>query len=632
VPRTTRRHFIQTVLAAGAQATCWPLVARAGRKHRPVVLLGFDGVDPRLVERFGRAGMLPNLMRLARSGHLGPLASTSPPNSPVAWSTFATGRDPGEHGVFGFLTRDAGNYLPAIAPYSISPPRFSPYRAARAVSRRQGRDFWQTLDGRGRSLTMLFVPYAYPPPRLRHGRVIAGLGACDLRFTNSSFTYYTSESSRAGKKSRAAGGRIVPVQVVSGQVRTSLQGPWGPGGKPLTLPLVLVVDRRSHQVTINLAGQRQRLTPGQRSNWFKVVFTAEGHQFAGRLRFHLIEVTPDLKLYATPIGLDPRRPALPLGWPGKWLSRSVQQHDLSTVGWVHDTSAVNAGVLPAEVFLQQLLDTMQQRASLLLREISTALPQVTLAVFTGTDRAAHMFYRQLDEPRGGAIGRVYRLMDDIVGRVQSRLPAGCQLVVMSDHGFHPFDHQLHLNNWLVQQGMQVRRRAGQAMKFLRGIDWSRTSAYALGNGQIYVNQLGREGKGTVPAGPARQAVLEKAAKTLLELRHPETGRRPVRAVVPVADRAAAGVRDRAPDLQVAFAPGWRSSWETSLGGAPATGIFAPNPKAWCGDHAASHEPETPGFIACGKRLRKPDPWIGDLANSLLALCGIEGEGRGRALL
>ena len=70
------------------------------------VILGFDGMDPDLADRFMREGRLPNLARLRDQGTFRKLRTTYPAISPVAWSTFMTGVNPGKHNIYDFLARD----------------------------------------------------------------------------------------------------------------------------------------------------------------------------------------------------------------------------------------------------------------------------------------------------------------------------------------------------------------------------------------------------------------------------------------------------------------------------------------------------------------------------------------------
>ena len=68
-------------------------------------------------------GKLPNFAKLRDQGSFKPLGSTLPPISPVAWSSFQTGTNPGKHNVFDFLTPDLKTYAPSSRSVEIRPPR-----------------------------------------------------------------------------------------------------------------------------------------------------------------------------------------------------------------------------------------------------------------------------------------------------------------------------------------------------------------------------------------------------------------------------------------------------------------------------------------------------------------------------
>src|SRR3954469_16700773 len=91
-----------------------PLSALAKEK---VIVLGFDGVDARYTEQWMNEGKLPNLARLRAQGTFRPLRPTVPAQTPVSWSTFSTGIDPGRTGIFDFLRRDPKTYLPVFAAF-----------------------------------------------------------------------------------------------------------------------------------------------------------------------------------------------------------------------------------------------------------------------------------------------------------------------------------------------------------------------------------------------------------------------------------------------------------------------------------------------------------------------------------
>src|SRR5262245_61849299 len=82
---------------------------------RRMIVIGFDGQDPKLTETYMAEGKLPNLAKLAERGCYRRLGTTYPSLSPTAWSTFSTGTDPAKHNIFDFLTRDPRSYLPLLS-------------------------------------------------------------------------------------------------------------------------------------------------------------------------------------------------------------------------------------------------------------------------------------------------------------------------------------------------------------------------------------------------------------------------------------------------------------------------------------------------------------------------------------
>ncbi|MCC6359159.1 MAG: alkaline phosphatase family protein, partial [Phycisphaerales bacterium] len=94
----------------------------AKAKARRVVIVGLDGLEPSLTEEFLAAGLLPNLARLREIGSFQRLGTTWPPLSPVAWSSFSTGANPGKHNIFDFIARTA-DYRPTISSVRIREPK-----------------------------------------------------------------------------------------------------------------------------------------------------------------------------------------------------------------------------------------------------------------------------------------------------------------------------------------------------------------------------------------------------------------------------------------------------------------------------------------------------------------------------
>ncbi|MGB0515077.1 MAG: alkaline phosphatase family protein, partial [Wenzhouxiangellaceae bacterium] len=151
-----------------------------------VVVLGFDGMDPNLARRWMYELKLPNFARLARDGHFQPLGTSNPPQSPVAWSDFATGEHAGHHGIFDFLRRDPETYAPRFSISEDIPPESRlelfgmsiPLGGGQVMNRRQGQPFWSAVEERGARASVLRVPVTYPPDEIH--RMLSGMGVPDL--------------------------------------------------------------------------------------------------------------------------------------------------------------------------------------------------------------------------------------------------------------------------------------------------------------------------------------------------------------------------------------------------------------------------------------------------------------------
>ena len=111
------RCDLHRILAPSVAALLSLLFARWPSPKRKSIVLGFDGVDARYTEQWMNEGKLPNLARLRAEGTFRPLRPTVPAQTPVSWSTFSTGIDPGRTGIFDFLRRDPKNYLPVFAAF-----------------------------------------------------------------------------------------------------------------------------------------------------------------------------------------------------------------------------------------------------------------------------------------------------------------------------------------------------------------------------------------------------------------------------------------------------------------------------------------------------------------------------------
>jgi len=647
-----RRDFLKSTAWAGLavmSAGHVPFLLSCGSKgsqseRQRLIILGFDGVEPSLFESWASQGKLPHMQRLAEGGSYAHLGSTNPPNSPVAWSTFATGTNPGEHNIFDLIKRNPQNYLPNLGTGYTEDPEFDAKgrltKPPRGVTYRDGRPFWVLAGESGVRSAVLNMPYAFPPDHIEKGRMLSGLGTPDLRGTNSTFFYLATDLPEREDGQSIAGGKLLKLRASGPHLEASIDGPQDFAGKSRTrleVPLQCFIDPRSKSVEIQLQGQKNRVQEGQWSPWYSVGFEVTP-EFSARAicRFYVLQTAPELRLYLSPLCYDPRDPYIPISTPNDFSRQLAQDQGLfKTVGWVHDTSALNSERIDEGVFLEEMFSIMDWREKMTLAQLRQGQDQLFISVFTATDRAAHMFYRLLDSkhPRydaalagqyGDALLRVYQRMDQVVGNVRAVLSQGDVLIVLSDHGFHSFRRGLNVNTWLVQNGFMTLfgGRPYTRKEFLEEVDWNHTQAYSMGTGQVYINLAGREGKGIVSPNGEYQMVVDEIARKLEQVQDPLTGERIILKAHKGHSIYAGKHLQDAPDIRLGFKDGYRTSWETTLGGIPKE-LVVPNSKKWSGDHAASDTQDTPGIIICNTSMIKKKPNIIDMAPTSLAYFGIE---------
>lgn len=669
---TTALAFVVSFVLALFGILFWPvrwLWRRLTRKRPPnpprvrrAVLIGLDGLDPGLVERFMAEGRLPNMKKLAELGRFQRLATTFPAMSPVAWSSFATGVNPAKHGIYDFLVRDPKTYLPDLSSAEVGPPRrrlkLGRYQIplGRPTLRllRKSRPFWHILGQHQIPCSILRVPITFPPESFE-GTLLSAMCVPDLEGTQGSFSYFTTAADTGdaigGRRTRVALEELGPGKQ---RVRAALQGPANPlvqDGARLTLPFEVRVERRAEgpRATLHLQGKRHPLPLGRFTEWLPIGFPLAPRlgplspRLRGMCRFRLLELGDELRLYVTPLNIDPENPVMPISHPrffAVFLAKLFGRY--ATLGLAEDTWALNEKVLDEEAFLEQAWSNHAERERQFF-EMLTRTPRGLIAcVFDGTDRIQHMFMRYLDEGHparaatGGAgagngrdygdvIASTYARMDTMLGRVMAEVDPrdpGTLLAVLSDHGFQTFRRGVNLNSWLLRNGyLALKEGASASGEWFRDVDWTRTRAFALGLGGIYLNLQGREALGVVDPAAAH-ALADELAEKLRGLRDPGVDQVAIRDVYPAHRIYKGPYAEDAPDLIVGYAAGFRASWD-GVRGIVDDVVFDDNTKAWSGDHCI--DPAlVPGVLITNQKLGTPEreAAISDLAPTLLELFGV----------
>jgi len=651
-PALSRREFLKAGAAAsaalslGGAARFAPKGAGRSRSTTKMIVLGLDGLDPVLTRRWIDEGRLPAFARLLRQGgDFRALGTSLPPQTPVAWSNFITGMDPGGHGIFDFIHRDPKSYIPIFSATETSGAAKTirigktviPLSGGQVRNLRKGQAFWQTLEARGVPATIFRMPSNYPPVETRQ-RTLAGMNTPDIKGSYGIFNYYTNESTAVIQEA-GGGGRVHDVYVVGNRVEAELPGPtnsFRTDAPEVTVPFQVFIDPANPAAKISIQGHEFVLKEGEWSGWTHVRFNLIPTQSVhGICLFYLKEVRPKFKLYISPVHIDPARPALPISTPESY-ARELERRfgPFFTKGLPADTSALENGVLDEEEFLK--LDHMvyEESMAMLEYELGRFDDGLLFFYFSNADQRQHMFWRLTDPGHpaydeklaaryGDVIAATYAEMDRALDLALRKADKDTVLLVMSDHGFNTFRRGFNLNTWLLREGYHRLKKPWRQEEsaLFDNTDWSKTMAYGVGLNGLYINESGREGDGTVAPGADKDNLVREIAGKLEALTDPLTGERPVLKAFIARETYKGTNLESAPDIVLGFNRGYRISWQSPLGGFPRD-ILENNTQRWSGDHMSAPD-VLPGIAFSSRKFTAESPALHDLTASVLGVFGVE---------
>lgn len=607
-----------------------------------MIILGLDGMESTLVEKFMSEGKLPNFSRLKKEGSYTRLETTIPSISPVAWSSFMTGCNPSKHNIFDFLSRDPRHYLPDLSSARIGKPKKIlslgkyniPLSKPEIRGMRKSVPFWKILGDEGIFSTILRIPITFPPEKFR-GHLLSGMCAPDLKGSQGTFSFYTSDNDKIKKRE---GGMNIPLRVNGNKIETYISGPENTllkKGEEVRLPLTITIDKEKEETFIEVSGQKFNLKKQTFSEWIRLTFRPGlGIKVRGIGRFYVSQIHPHFEMYLTPLNIDPEKPALPISHPfiysvylGKLLGSYI------TLGEANDTWALNEGVLSEEAFLELSYSNHREWENMLFNAMSKTKKGVVTSWFETTDSIQHMFWRYLDKRHPAlqtdqakmsakVIEDLYITMDKLVGKVWEKLDDKDILIIMSDHGFKSFRRGVNLNSWLYLNGyLNLKDGKKESDEWFKDVDWEKTRAYGLGLGGIYINRKGRESKGIINSGNDEKALKEELIEKLNSLKDEENNETAVNKVFDRDELPVGPYKENCPDLIVGYNEGYRVSWD-SVTGKVNTVSFEDNQKAWSGDHCI--DPRiVPGIFFCTNKINSKSPAIIDIAPTVLKLFGLD---------
>jgi predicted AlkP superfamily phosphohydrolase/phosphomutase len=612
-------------------------------KHK-LIILGVDGMDPDLLQRFMSEGKMPNFTRLAEEGSFRKLTTSIPPQSPVAWSNFITGMNAGGHGIFDFIHRDPKTLEPYFSISRVEAPKHAihlgswviPLGSGSAEQLRQGKAFWEILDEHAVPNSVFRIPANFPPVSAK-GKTLSGMGTPDLRGTYGTFSFYTDDPTAT--PGAVEGGQVIPVQVENSQVNARLIGPdntFRKGSPAATEPFTVAIDPLESVARISVQGHNFVLREGEWSDWVRVQFQLIPFfgNVNGMCRFYLKQAHPRFQLYVSPINIDPANPVLPISTPRNY-SRDLAEEagEYYTQGISEDTKALSDGVLNDKEYRQQAETVLAEHRRIFDAEFPKFKRGLFFFYFSSLDLNSHMFWRLMDpkhpgydaylaEQNGSAIEDFYRQIDEVLGQILPRLDSDTTLLVASDHGFAPYYKSFNLNTWLLDNGyIKMKGEEGSdASQPFANVDWSQTRAYGFGLNGLYLNLRGREREGIVQPGAEADALMTELRSKLLSVRDPEANL-PVITRVDLAKEAYQGpYSESGPDMLVGYNRGYRAGWKTILGAFPPD-ILEDNTNPWSGDHCIDYT-LVPGVLLSNRKIAADTPALTDIAPTILAEFGI----------
>jgi len=608
--------------------------------RKRVIVIGLDGLEPSIVESMLERGELPNLARIRAAGGYSRLHTTYPAQTPVAWSSFATGTNPGGHGIFDFICRDPQTYQPDVALSRFERPK-NVFSQPRVINRRNGVPVWQLLTQAGVPSVVLRCPCTFPPEAL-HGRMLAGVGVPDLRGSQSKGTFYTQDRAVTPQENE----QLIHLDPGTA-LQTKVIGPRNTRQSPpadALCELNVRVDLAGHKLLFETGGTPAKIEVAEKSwsDWIRFKFKLSLLQsVSGIARFYVRQVAPQMEFYVSAVNFDPAAPLFPISSPAdyaKELSESIGP--FSTLGMAEDHNGLNNGRLDEAAYLQQCELVLAERERAMRFELDRFTEGLFFILFDTPDRVQHMLWRfrdpkhpcfepDLSRELATGIEEHYQRCDRLLTSVLDKTDENTLLIVLSDHGFGTFRRAFDTNTWLYQNGLLALKNGGKPGEDsgdgFTGVDWSKTSAYAVGLGGIYLNFKGREREGILQEGADADRVRNAIQRGLAGFPDAATSRAAIHGVSRREDLYSGPFVENAPDLLINFHPGFRVSWQTAVGGF-AQSLLEDNKRRWSGDHIVDPE-AVPGILFMNRAARQNDARgvptrIIDLAPTILNYLGV----------
>ncbi|MFT5052607.1 MAG: putative AlkP superfamily phosphohydrolase/phosphomutase [Chlamydiales bacterium] len=428
----------------------------------------------------------------------------------------------------------------------------------------------------------------------------------------------------------------------------------------------LVMERVGDKIRVTIGGRSEDLAEGDWSDWYHPEFQINPLiRVSSVTRVRLVSANDPLELYVNSLEIDPANPPFwqPISQPNSFSADLVEWigSPFETLGWACMTNQMKDEKLDIDAFLEDIEFTMGWREKMTMATLGRDDWSILFSVFSTTDRVQHIMYKYYDDkhpmhdpvesarevPFFGQqvalkeiIPAIYRQADRIVGRVMDEgLKPDDTLMLCADHGFTSYRRGLNVNNWLAEKGYLflkpgVKKSDGGVVYAYP--DWSKTQAYSLGLGMLFLNLEGREPGGIVKLEEATE-LLERIRADFLAEVDSQTGEHVGYDAIIMKDLYDGpwGTAEyECADLMLGFARNYRTSWSTVFGkiklqeegGKIVLGdLYSDNKNNWSGDHASNSPDVVTGIFFCNRPVELPADGVSvmHLAPTVLDLMGVD---------
>jgi predicted AlkP superfamily phosphohydrolase/phosphomutase len=406
-------------------------------------------------------------------------------------------------------------------------------------------------------------------------------------------------------------------------------------------------DSKTLEIETNGTPARVEVREKSWSEWVRFKFKLSMLQsVTGIARIYVRQIEPHVEFYVSALNFDPAAPLFPVSSPPVYAKDLSEQIGLfSTLGMAEDHNGLNNGRLDEAAFLAQCEHVLEERERLMRFELDRFKEGFFFQLYDTPDRVQHMVWRFRDAQHPGyepdlardyssLVEQHYARCDKLLTPVLNKIDENTLLIVLSDHGFNTFRRAFDTNTWLWQNQLLTlkngRKPDEKMREGLTEVDWSRTYAYATGLGGIYLNMKSREREGILEEGAESERVRNAIQSGMPQASDAGRNLPAVRSVSRRDEIYSGAYLAHAPDLLVNFAPGYRVSWQSAVGGF-ANSLIEDNLRKWSGDHIVDPN-AVPGILFIAKNGGAPllaavarsgnVPSIIDLAPTILNYLGV----------